>query len=98
GEGRWIGLDELPWEQWYLQYLDGKRVGYTHVLVERSAIESNTQNLRVKRIDCMEVDNDGTPTRFKRTINSLELATGQMLELSDKSQVHDDVSQTDGRR
>ena len=98
GEGRWIGLDELPWERWYLQYLDGNRVGYTQVLVQRSAIESDTQRVRITRTDCLEVDNNGATTRFKRTINSFELANGQMIELSDTSQSVDNIAKTEGRR
>lgn len=98
GEGRWIKLDELPWEQWYLQYLDGKRVGYSQVLVQRSAIESDTQRLRVTRTDCMEVDNNGVPARFKRTIDCLEFADGRMIDISDTSQSLDNVSRTDGTR
>lgn len=98
GEGRWISLDELPWERWYLQYLDGNRVGYTQVLVQRSAIESDTQRVRITRTDCMEVDNNGVATRFKRTIHSIEGADGQMIELSDTSQSLDNISQTEGRR
>ncbi len=98
GEDRWIKLAELPWEQWYLQYLDGKRVGYSHVLVQRSAIESDTQRLRVTRTDCLEVDNDGVPTRFKRTIDCLEFADGRVIDISDSSQTLDNVSHTQGKR
>ncbi len=98
GEGRWIKLDELPWEQWYLQYLDDKRIGYTQVLVQRSAIDDNTKHVRITRTDCLEVDNNGSPTRFKRTIQSLELANGQLVELSDTSQSLDNKSLTEGKR
>lgn len=94
----WIALNELPWERWYLQYLDGNRIGYTQVVVNRSAIEGDTQRIRITRTDCIEVDNNGATTRFQRTLESLEYADGRLIELSDLSQSLDETTKTAGKR
>ncbi|MEO8271045.1 MAG: transglutaminase-like domain-containing protein [Aureliella sp.] len=98
GEVPWINADELPWENWYLQYLDGKRVGYSQVIVDKSAIEGDTQRIRITRTDCIEVDNNGAKTRFKRTLESLEYADGRMIELSDNMQSLENSAATKGQR
>lgn len=72
GQSPWITPDELPWERWYLQYLDGNRIGYSQVIVNKSSIEREAQIIRITRNDCIEVDNNGIKTRFKRTLESLE--------------------------
>ena len=97
GQAPWISIKELPWEQWYLQYLDGRRIGYSHVVVKRSAIEGDNKRVRIERTDCLELDNNGTPTRFVRTIEAQEQIDGRLIGLSDTSRSLDNVAQTEGK-
>ncbi|MCC7334609.1 MAG: transglutaminase domain-containing protein [Pirellulaceae bacterium] len=98
GQSPWITPDELPWDKWYLQYLDGNCIGYTHVIVNKSAIEGDTQNIRINRLDCIEVDNNGTKARYKRTLESLENSDGRMIKLTDTTQSFDGSTKTEGNR
>lgn len=98
GRSPWITPDELPWEKWYLQYLDGNCIGYSRVFVDKSAIEGDTQNIRIIRLDYIEVDNNGIKTRYKRTLESLENSDGRMIKLNDNTQSLDDSTKTEGNR
>ena len=97
GQSPWIMPDELPWERWYLQYLDGYRIGYTHVVVKNPAIGTDTKRILITRTDCIEVDSNGTKTRFKRTLESREYADGRVIELNDTKQSLDNLSETEGK-
>lgn len=98
GKSPWITPDELPWDKWYLQYLDGNCIGYSHVVVNKAAIEGDTQNIRIIRLDCLEVDNNGTKTRYRRTLESLENSDGRMIKLNDTTQSFDNNTKTEGNR
>ncbi len=85
GEQPWIEFDQLPWEAWYLQYLDGKRIGYSHVQVNKSTLTNNDKLIRINRTDCIEVASNGTQAIFKRTIEAQEYSDGRLIKMEDTS-------------
>ncbi len=96
GVKSWIAFDQLPWEAWYLQYLDGKRIGYSHVHVDQSTLHSDSKLINIRRTDCIEVVGNGTQAIFKRTIDSKEYNDGRLISMSDVSQSLDNVAKTEG--
>ncbi len=93
----WIATDQLPWEAWYLQYLDGKRIGYSHVEVNRTSLTNDDKRIRINRTDCIEVVGNGTQAIFKRTIESTEYSDGRLISMTDISQSVDNIATTEGQ-
>jgi hypothetical protein len=92
----WITSQQLPWEAWYLQYLDGKRIGYSHVQVNKSSLENETRIIYIERADVIEVVGNGAPTLFERTMESQEYVDGRLISLHDVSRSLENVATTDG--
>ncbi len=86
GEAPWITPDRLPWEAWYLQYMNGTRIGYSHVVVSKSSIDNNSNRVRINRTDRFEmVDSQGTRARFTRNTESIEFNDGRLSTITDSS-------------
>jgi transglutaminase-like putative cysteine protease len=92
----WITTQQLPWEAWYLQYLDGKRIGYSHVQVDKSTLENETRLIRIRRSDIIEVVSNGTATLFNREMESKEYVDGRLISLHDVSRSLENVAVTEG--
>lgn len=97
GQQPWIEFDQLPWEGWYLQYLDGNRIGYSHVAVSKSTASSNLKQIRVHRTDCIEVAGNDTRAIFKRTMKAIEYSDGRLVSMEDISESGENRSVTNGQ-
>ncbi len=98
GEKPWIENDRLPWEAWYLQYLDGVRIGYSHVRISGSAIASDNDRIRIDRVDRFEVvDSKGVKARFTRTQESIEFKDGRLSTFTDSAKSASSIAETDGK-
>jgi hypothetical protein len=77
----WITPDRLPWEAWYLHFVDRQNVGYSHVMVASSAINPET-HLSIQRIDTLELET-GSPVR--RSSEASELLDGRLVSFLSKT-------------
>lgn len=93
----WISQAQLPWDAWYLQYMEGKRIGYSYVRVSQSPAHQSGQVILIERQDCIEVVNNGTPILFRRSVRATEDSTGKLLSLEDDSRSLDNLAQTRGQ-
>ncbi len=97
GKQPWIEKSRLPWDSWYLQYLDGKRIGYSHVVVSQSADDNQSDRIRIDRTDCIEMLVAGVKSRFVRELESIEFSDGRLIAVTDIAQTADGRTETDGK-
>jgi hypothetical protein len=96
GEQPWIEFEQLPWEAWYLQYLEGRRIGYSHVEVKKSTLPNNDKLIHINRTDCIEVAGNGTRAIFSRHIEAQEYSDGRLISMEDTSLSGENRAMTKG--
>lgn len=82
GESAWIGADKLPWEASFLQFINGKRMGYAKLSVLPPTLSSSKQ-VTVKRVDSVEFTRAGQTVRVLVSLDALEHSDGRLLEFTE---------------
>lgn len=91
----WLREDQRPWEAFQIQYLAGKRVGYSHVMVSKSEEQAL---LHIKRTSVFEVLREGDPVLLKSELVSTEyLDNGKLASFSETISTGNNTTQVAGK-
>lgn len=96
GKRNWISSDSLPWETWYLQYLDAKLIGYSHLLVQQTPSNNDGLRIAIQRTDVVELNNADERSVIQRRIESIEYADGRLISITDSLQAEGTTELTEG--
>ncbi len=84
GNDAWIKAEQLPWEAHFLQFVDGRRIGYTQLKVDPPTLPGSKQ-LMIQRLDSVEFLRAEKPVRVIVQLDALELSDGRLLEFTEKT-------------
>ncbi len=75
----WISADRLPWMIDYVQYFNGRQIGFSHIEVHPAAVVAN--QLRVVRTDSIEFTVGGQASRAEVKLEAVEKDSGRLIDL-----------------
>ncbi len=91
----WIEVAKLPYEYWEVLYLERKRIGFSHVLVEPSK-SMGAAKLRISRRSVLEVARAGQRVRQELVVESIEDADGSLRTLTETQRAGKQHTETSG--
>lgn len=90
--GPWIPEERLPWHAWDIQYLGGKRIGYSHLEVSRG------ENLvRIKRTTVFELLRGGEAVQYKIDLEALEYPDGRLASFTERTSTGANTNTLEGQ-